>query len=137
MQKNLVKLSYLAQKVLQRGQVPVLQLVNWPSIPAQNNGQKTPIFVTPCILPSHTGFKNTFKIRGKKKSCCSKLKSVTNLCFLSCRYCCNLPLLAAATISALISGGKMYSLPFEAFPEVPEALLLLRGCNELLSAELE
>ena len=122
--------------MLLRGQVPVLKLVDLPSILKQNNGRKTPIFVPSCILPSHTGFKNIFKIRGKKSSC-SKLKSVTNLCFLSCRYCCNLPLLAAATISALISGGKMYSLPFEAFPEVPEALLLLRGCNELLSAELE
>ena len=26
----------------------------------QNNGRKMPIFVTPCILPSHTGFKNIF-----------------------------------------------------------------------------
>ena len=62
MQKNLVKLSYLAQKVLQRGRVPVLQLVDLPSIPTQNNGRKTPIFVLPCILPSHTdtGFKNIF-----------------------------------------------------------------------------
>ena len=25
-----------------------------------SNGRKTPIFVTPCILPSHTGFKNIF-----------------------------------------------------------------------------
>ena len=45
-------MSYLAQKVLQRGQVPVLL--------TQNNGQKMPIFVSPCILPSHTGFKNIF-----------------------------------------------------------------------------
>ena len=27
----------------------------------QNNGRKMPIFVTPCILPSHTGFKNIFR----------------------------------------------------------------------------
>ena len=60
MQKNLVKLSYLAQKVLQRGRVPVLQLVDLPSMLTQNNGRKMPIFVTPCILPSHTGFKNIF-----------------------------------------------------------------------------
>ena len=61
MQKNLVKLSYLAQKVLQRGRVPVLQLVDLPSMLTQNNGRKMPIFVTPCILPSHTGFKNIFR----------------------------------------------------------------------------
>jgi len=30
----------------------------------QNNGQKMPIFLTPCILPSHTGFKNIFKMTG-------------------------------------------------------------------------
>ena len=60
MQKNLVKLSYLAQKVLQRGQVLVLQLVDMPSMLTQNNGRKMPIFVTPCILPTHTGFKNIF-----------------------------------------------------------------------------
>ena len=60
MQKNLVKLSYLAQKMLQRGQVPALLLVDLPRIPTQNNGQKMPIFVTPYILPSHTGFKNIF-----------------------------------------------------------------------------
>ena len=60
MQKNLVKFSYLAQKVLQRGRVPVLQLVDLPSIPTKNNGRKMPIFVPPCILPSHTGFKNIF-----------------------------------------------------------------------------
>ena len=63
MQKNLVKLSYLAQKVLQRGRVPVLQLVDLPSMLTQNNGRKMPIFVTPCILPSHTGFKNIFSKR--------------------------------------------------------------------------
>ena len=62
MQKNLVKLSYLAQKVLQRGQVPVLQLVDLPSMLTQNNGRKMPIFVTPCILSSHTGFKNIFSL---------------------------------------------------------------------------
>ena len=60
MQKNLVKLSYLAQKVLQRGRVPVLQLVDLPSMLTQNNGRKMPIFLTPCILPFHTGFKNIF-----------------------------------------------------------------------------
>ena len=60
MQKNPVKLSYLAQKVLQRGRVPVLQLVDLPSMLTQNNGRKRPIFDTPCILPSHTGFKNIF-----------------------------------------------------------------------------
>ena len=32
-------------------------------------------------------------------------------CFLNCKYCCNFPRLAAATISARISGGKMYSEP--------------------------
>ena len=47
MQKNIVKLSYFAQKVLQRGRVPVLYLVDLPSIPTQNNGQKMPIFVAP------------------------------------------------------------------------------------------
>ena len=31
-----------------------------PSMLTQNNGRKMPIFVTPCILPSHTGFKNIF-----------------------------------------------------------------------------
>ena len=61
MQKNLVKLSYLGQKVLQRGRVPVLYLVDLPSIPTQNNGRKMPIFVPQCILPSHTGFKNIFR----------------------------------------------------------------------------
>ena len=65
MQKNLVKLSYLAQKVLQRGRVPVLQLVDLPSMLTQNNGRKMPIFVTPCILPSHTGFKNIFNLWSK------------------------------------------------------------------------
>ena len=63
MQKNLVKLSFLAQKVLQRGRVPVLQLVDLPSILTKNNGRKTTIFVPPCILPSHTGFKNIFILR--------------------------------------------------------------------------
>ena len=28
----------------------------------QNNGRKMPIFVTPCILPSHKGFKNIFSL---------------------------------------------------------------------------
>jgi hypothetical protein len=60
MQKNLVKLSYFAQKVQLRGRVPVLYLVDLPSILTQNNGRKRPIFVTPCILPTHTGFKNIF-----------------------------------------------------------------------------
>ena len=36
-------------------------------------------------------------------------------CFLNCKYCWSLPRLAAATISARISGGKMYSDPLEAF----------------------
>ena len=63
MEKNLVKLSYLAQKVLQRGRVPVLQLVDLPSMLTQNNGRKMPIFVTLCILPSHTGFKNIFIVQ--------------------------------------------------------------------------
>ena len=44
MQKNLVKLSYLAQKVLQRGRVPVLQLVDLPSMLTQNNGRKNANF---------------------------------------------------------------------------------------------
>ena len=35
-------------------------------------------------------------------------------CFLNCKYCCNFPRLAAATISARISGGKMYSEPLRA-----------------------
>ena len=67
MQKNLVKLSYLAQKVLQRGRVPVLQLVDLPSMLTLNNGRKMPFFVTPCILLSHTGFKNIFTITQKSR----------------------------------------------------------------------
>ena len=85
MQKNLAKLSNLAQKVLQRGRVPVLYLVDLPSIPTQNNGRKTPI-VTPCILPSHTGFKNIFNRLCKLKSNCHKIheKCVSKLPVLAC-----------------------------------------------------
>ena len=84
MQKNTVKLSYLAQKELLRGRVPVLQLVDLPSILTQNNGRKTSIFVTPCILPSHTSFKNIFTSGVK----CDELgnECLSCQCSLDCQY---------------------------------------------------
>ena len=56
--KNSIKscqLSYSAKKKLQRGRVLVLLLVDWPSIPRQNNGWKTPIFGTRCFLTTSKG----------------------------------------------------------------------------------
>ena len=43
--------------------------VDLPSILTQNNGQKRPIFVTPCILPSHTGFKKHLYLKYLNTKC--------------------------------------------------------------------
>ena len=45
---NAVRL--FSSKSAMRGWVPVLYLVDLPSIPTQNNEQKTPIFITQCFL---------------------------------------------------------------------------------------